>query len=312
MGLLRRKSKKSLPRHLKPLEGRSLSSNTYYRPRSTSLSSVEKSQKKQNTSDSNKNKLEIPNVGRVVNWAIIASFVILIFFATTLSASADIKIPTGSYTYRDKSEYQQTATKLLNESLLNRSKVLFSSQDFEQKMQSEYPEIANIEAIVPLGGRNLSVNMRVSQPLAVVINGEQKGIMDDNGILINKEISSSDLYTIRFATPQDNFEIGSRLFTHEEIDLLKLLAKEMSVVNLHVAGDEKAGLTIKDVLFNVRDGQFEVRMNELPYMFKLSSYADSAEQVGAVKVTLLELHNDLGQPPTKYIDARVPGRVFVL
>ncbi len=305
-----KRKQKIATRHAKPLSGRSLSSNSYYRPKSTSLSSIKKNKKKIDENINN-SKIKLPSVGRVINWAIVFVFVVLFFFATTLSSTPIVKIAEGSYKYRDISEYQQSASDLLNNSPLNKSKLLFRSKDFENGLQNRYPEISNLEAIVPLGGRDLSVSMRLSTPLAVVINGSEKGIVDSNGILISKGLDTSDLYYIRFTTPQDSFEVGSRLFTTEEINQLELLSEELGNITLNdISGTN--GLVISEILFNVSDGQFEVKMKELPYFIKLSSYADGSEQVGAAKVTILRLHNDLKQPPTKYIDVRVPGRVFVL
>ncbi len=307
-----RRKQKIQSRRARPIIGRSLSSNSYYRPKNTALSSVETSQKKQ-TEETKKSRFKLPSIGKLVNFAIVVLFSVLIFFATTLSSTPDVKIAESNFQFRSTSEYQERASSLLNENVLRKSKILFRSQDFEASMIERFPEISAIDAIVPLGGRNLTVSMSLSEPLAVVSNGSEKGIVDENGFLVSKDTENQkNLYTIRFTTPQDTFDVGSRIFTTEEVNQLQLLSKELSDIELDYKGKKLTGLNVTEVLFNVRDGQFEVKLAEVPYIIKLSAYADSEEQVGATKVTLLELHNELKKPPVKYLDARVPGRVFVL
>lgn len=310
-----RRKQKIESRRAKPGVGHSLSSNSYYRPTKRpieDLHGIEKSkssEKQSKKQDGSATRLIHIKPSTIINVSILIIFFVLVFFATTLSATPTILVPENSYVYHDETEYKASAAEILNESVLQRSKIFFRSSDFESSMLQKYPELSNVEAIVPLGGRDLSVALTVSQPLAVVQNGTEKGILDANGVLVlSGEQDAGDLYTIRFTSPQDSFSVGSRILTEDEIRLLQLLESESSGFLKNT--DNQQGLTIKEVVFNVADGVFEVYFNEVEFYIRLSSYANTEEQVGAVKALLRKLQAD--QQPTKYIDVRVPGRVYVL
>lgn len=307
-----RRKQKITSRRARPSAGHSLSTNSYYRPTSRPVQDLHGIDKAKESKQKDSKQADSTRVFRlrptyISNVLLLALFLVLLFFATTLSSTPNVLIPEGSYSYHNASDYEASAADILNDSLLQRSKLFFRSFDFESSLLQQYPELSNVEAIVPLGGRDLTVALTVSEPLAKVQSGEEKGVLDTNGVLVvADEQDTHQLYTVRFTTPQGNFFIGSRVLTEDEVQLLSLLESELATLQLK----DINSVTIKEVLFNVADGVFEVHMNELPYFIKISSYADAAEQVGAVKVSLEELHKQ-NQAPKKYLDARVPGRVYV-
>lgn len=293
-------------RRIKPAAGRSLSVNSYYRPVSNrkleQLHKVPDVRKESTNPPDNSGRRKL-NTVKIVNAMIVAVFVFLAVSATTLSAAPHVKIVESDGLFRSEDEYSSEAAALFKGSILNRSKFLFRSSEYEAAMHSEFPEVESVEAIVPLIGRDLSIVMKVSAPLAKVINGDSTGILDDNGILTDTNSDTEgfgDLFVIRFDSLQNNFNSGSKLLTDSEVMILRLLQAELS-------GLESA---INEVLFRVKDGQFEVSIVDTGYKIRLSTYGDPAEQVGAFKAAIKQLSAD-GQPPEQYIDVRVPGRVFV-
>jgi hypothetical protein len=286
--------------------GRLASNNSYYRPARTNPAQSIKVDKITSDAQSSRKRLSL---SQVVNFVIIACFVGLFFFASTLSSTPDINITKDSFMYRSVPEYQKKASEMLSNNPLSASKLLFKSGNFEEKMRNEFPEINQIQAIIPLGGRDLSVAMHLSAPLATVYSGDKSGVLDNSGVLVTDKIpDQQDLLKVRFATPQDNFQVGSRLLTSREVEQLNLLSSELSSLAL---GAEKKPLQISEALFNINDGQIEVKLKDKPYYLKLSTYAEAREQVGAIKSILQRLDKE-GTAPVRYIDARVPGRVFVV
>jgi hypothetical protein len=89
---------------------------------------------------------------------------------------------------------------------------------------------------------------------------------------------------------------------------LTMLVQEMKTLQF---SDSKNG-SIKQVLFNVADGQMEAQLQDKPFFIKLSTFTtDGDQQVGGAVATLKQLDRE-NILPTKYIDVRVPGRAFVL
>lgn len=285
---------------------RSLPANNYYKPIRPTLSEGGQLKRGEKKLETVARRFQF---ARMLNFGLLFTMIVLLFFATTLSSSPAIQVPRGSYEYRQQSEYVAHASKILNESLLNRSKVLFRSASFEDKMKQEFPEIDQISAVVPLGGRDLSIALIVASPLAVVSNGSATGVMDNTGTLVSDTSGNeSQLFKVRFTSPLDSFEPGDRLLTTNEVELLKLINDEINQPSLL---PQFKDVTLKEVLINVTDGQLEARFNGLSYFVRFSAYSDAREQVGAMVLTMRRLQRE-NTIPTQYIDVRVQGRTFVL
>lgn len=297
MGLRKKKQTRTIT------VNRSVPTSNYYRP-------ARPAEKRYDFED----KAEKPNkkglaVSKFINILLFGAGIVLIVFATTLSSSPDIQLKKESIQYYETSVYQNYARQLINQSISNRSKLLFQSNDFEAAMRAKFPEINQIASIVPLGGRDLSVLIAVSDPFAVVSSGSDKGILNTDGIIVSENMvsSSEDLINIRFTSPQENFEVGSRILTADEVKMLNELKTELQTFTLK----DGTKLEIEEVLFDVSTGQLEVKLKDKPFYLKLSSFSDANLQVGAVKATLKQLDRDSALP-TQYLDVRVPNRVFVI
>ncbi|MFT4532183.1 MAG: hypothetical protein ACI9T8_000194 [Candidatus Saccharimonadales bacterium] len=293
-------SKKKPTRTARKLQGRAVSTSSYYRPKNVAA----KPTKIVKNSSGSKRKISLH---KTLNALIAISVVVLLFSATTMSASPDIQFRRNGYAYRDISEYESAAADIMNSSLFNQSKVFFRSFRFEAEMKDRFPEISFIDAVVPIGGRDLTVSLTVSEPLAFVSNGLSTGVINNSGVLVIDNVSASGLLNIRFASPQTNFNSGSRLFTRDEISMLQLIMTEIPDVK-QLSGIE---LVIDELLFNVSDGQIEIGFANAAYHVKLSTFTNAQEQVGALKATIEHL-DEQGETPSKYVDVRVPGRTFVL
>lgn len=276
--------------------------NRYYRPNNVS------SKPSKDVASNKKIKLKKKmTFSDLINMVIFTAIVGMMLFATTMSTNPTVKFKKGSFVYRPEAEYSQVASELMKSSPLKQSKLFFRSYRFEDEMKQKFPEISAIDAIIPLAGRNLSLSIGLSEPLAFVSNGQSSGVINDTGLLIKESNSTSDLLSIRFVAPQNNFETGARLFTSDEVYLLKLLSKELPSVELKTTGK----LALGEILFDVANGQLEVKFKDLAFFAKLSTFTNAEEQVGALKASLKYLDSESGLPQ-KYIDVRVPGRSFVL
>jgi len=288
---------------------KSMPTNKYYRPINTSQTSIPKKR-----TSSVKDQSNI-SATKIINIFLVLIIMIGLFFASTLSTAPAVRVQNSDDTYRDQSEYASFTERYLTESPLSRSKLLFRSEDFEQAMIATYPEIDQLSAIVPLGGRKLNVAMRVSPPIAQVLNGSKRGILSSNGIVILQndtvgELSAEKLPLLRFSTPQENFSDGVPLLTSTEVELLQLVSSELQTVLLAIGGSGQ--LVPKEYLFNIAEGQLEVQFVDQPFFVKFSVYADTRLQVGTMIQTIDQLDRE-GQSANSlsYIDVRVPGKVYI-
>jgi len=286
---------------------RSMSTNKYYRPKNTHAAT-------QPRVSSVKSPRKLTLAG-LINTSIGAALFIVIFLASTLSTVPAITIQNFAPEYRDTAAYVDFATDYMQRSPISQSKLLFRSTDFEQSMIQEFPEIDQISAVIPLGGRKLDVNMSLSIPLALVMSGLQKGVIDSTGSLVSSDIDSlllsrlsDSLPSLRFSTPQENFSAGSTLLTSTEVELLQLIISELQNSSTTFASSDP--LQVSEFLFNVSDGQLEVRFANQPFYAKFSIYADVRLQVGTMMQTFKQLDRE-GQLPASSIDVRVPGKVYI-
>ena len=282
---------------------RNLPVNNYYRsPKSNTKPSASKDQ-------NIKERGRGLSLSRIINYLLIIAAIGLVVFATTLTTTPKIDLRKDNAKYYELPVYEKAAQEVAKSNILNRSKFLFQEKDFELKMKQKFPEISQVSSLIPLGGRNLTVVISVSEPFAYVTNGTDSGIINNEGVLVTKNNQSvpTDLLKLRFTEPQSNFDVGSRILTTDEITTLALLQNEMNSLQFL----DETNASIKDILFNVAQGQIEANLNNKPIYIKLSTFTDAPQQVGGAKATLKELDSK-NTLPTKYIDVRVPGRTFVL
>jgi len=247
---------------------------------------------------------------RVVNYLIAIGAVGLVVFATTLSTNPTVELRKDNAKYYEAAVYEAAASDAAKSSIFNRSKLFFQDTAFIRDMKTKFPEISTVKPIMPLGGRDMSVIITVSEPFAYVTSGIDTGVLNSDGVLVVKNGQSvpGNLINLRFTEPQSNFAVGSRIMTESELNLLTMLVQEMKTLQF---SDSKNG-SIKQVLFNVADGQMEAQLQDKPFFIKLSTFTtDGDQQVGGAVATLKQLDRE-NILPTKYIDVRVPGRAFVL
>jgi len=300
MNLRKKKRSTRSPNIQKP--ARNLPVTNYYRP-------APAQPKLTSTQDVSQKRRGL-NFTKVVNYMIAVGASGLVVFATTLSTNPTVELRKDNAKYYEAAVYEVAAREAIKGSIFNRSKLFFQDTAFTRVLKTKFPEISTVKPIMPLGGRNLSVIITVSEPFAYVTSGTENGILNSEGVLVVKSAQSvpDNLINLRFTEPQSNFTVGSRILTESELDLLTMLVREMKALQF---ADSTSG-SIGQVLFNVADGQMEAQLQNKPFFVKLSTFTtDGDQQVGGAIATLKQLDKE-NSLPTKYIDVRVPGRAFVL
>lgn len=281
---------------------RSLPVTNYYRPAPV--------QPKLTSTQDNSEKIRGLSFTRLVNYMIGIGAVGLVVFATTLSSTPTVELRKDNAKYYEASVYAEAAKEAMKSSILNKSKLFFQDAAFTRDLKNRFPEINSIKPIMPLGGRDLSVIITVSEPFAYVVSGTDNGILNGDGVLVVKNAQSvpDNLIKLRFTESQSNFSVGSRILTESELNLLTSIVGEMGSLQF----TDKSTGRIKEVLFNVADGQMEAQLQDKQFYVKLSTFTtDGDQQVGGAVATLKQLDREQSLP-SKYIDVRVPGRVFIL
>ncbi len=312
----RRLAQRSHPAELAKLRSSSPTS-MYYRPLqkqpSTTTSIVNKSRPNIKQKPAKRDVSLVPraDVRRLPSIIILIVLAVLIFFASTLSGNVVVQTGADGYQYRSVDEYQQQASELLNSSGLSRSKLLFRSDRYEQDVLELFPELESATALLPLGGRDLSLQIRTSQPLArIQSTGGRAKIINTTGALIELPQHSSDTQGLPQIILDTDYAAslnpGDQVLTQAEVELVGIVIREFttdSITSAEVQGIER-------ITVSIANGEVLVYLRGVPYYVKFSSYNRIDQQVGAALASLLDLARQ-GQPPLEYLDARIPGRVFV-
>ncbi len=240
---------------------------------------------------------------------IFIAILVLLFLNTTMSSVAT-RLDDQNNAYRTAEEYKQGIDDIFNSSFLNKSKLTFRSTSFERDVQAKYPEMSDVVAVVPLAGRELHVNVSFTAPLLRLVDakGELIGIVGEQGNFIQLSGESSqlnmlmDVPTLQLLE-SPTFEQGSQLLTSVETELVTTMLSEFD-------GSGEYRPTVQSILFDVVRREMQVRFIDTGYYARITPERDAREQVGALVATLKQLTED-NDMPTRYIDVRVEGRVFV-
>lgn len=292
-------------------KSRQISANRYYRP-SPSRDYAGRSTLPNSENKSSRAKSLFSNgfLGRALNVVIIISLIGIFASASTLSSTVQVKSESGAFAYRTQEEYSNKASELLNQDFLRRSKLFFRSERYEREYLEVFPELSLASAILPLGGRELTLKIRSEEPLARLNSpdGSENLAITGTGVIAPLQSSSvsTSLPEIRFLDGLQSSSSGIRLLTTSEIKLLQLLFKEFS--NFKITNAEITEISRVD--FSVSRGEFILHAEGVNYTIKLSTYSDAREQIGALKAALDQLSRE-GITPLEYIDGRVIGRVYV-
>lgn len=241
---------------------------------------------------------------RLVFIAIVA----LLLVNTTLS-SAKVAIASDTTAYRLAAVYEQKISELFGTSFLQRSKLTFSSDAFEQQIISAFPEVSRAVAVVPIAGRNVQVYLEFITPLVrLTTTDNQEGVIGEGGVFVfldTKSLDTSSLSELPVLTLKEQPEIqeGSQLLTSVESKLLALLKAEFD-------GSAPYRPQVSSIVFDVKKREMDVRFKGTSYFAKVTPERDAREGVGSLIATLKELEGR-NAIPKEYIDVRVEDRVFI-
>lgn len=288
-----------------------VAANRYYRSNQGSVLAPRDAGRSKENFDQNSRynpdrKVKLTNA---FNFSIIVILLILVMSATTLSSNVQVKSETTTFQYRSTDEYSKKATELLNNNMARRSKLFFRSERYEEEFRAAFPELDSIAAILPLGGRDLTLKIKPDPPIATVAGSSGESLAVTNtGVIARAQTSlqGSDLPTLAFVDGLGSSESGILVLNSSEVELIELSNSEFKNLDLTQAKIEK----ISRIEFSVARGELTMYFEGVSFYVKLTSYGEVREQVGAVIAALKQLGSE-GALPAEYIDGRVSGRVFV-
>lgn len=246
---------------------------------------------------------QIPSI--LMSIALVAS----IGYVLSLSSSPKVVVRNaasdpGSVFLRERAIYEEASQKVLESSILNRSKVTIDTAGFDRKMREKFPELSVASVTLPLMGRRPIVELVVVKPAMILsIKNDKTYILDEDGraiIPVNeaKGIGSLQLPVVADESG-DSFKAGEGVLTKQSVTFITTFVNQLSARKVKVSTITLPPLA-SEVQFKV-DGQ--------QYYIKASLMTDARQAAGSYLAMKAKLESDK-VTPAEYIDVRVDEKVF--
>lgn len=232
--------------------------------------------------------------------------IIFIFIVNVRLDPSDIHVtlkgtPEERLLLQDEAVYKTGAQKVMDQKLQNRVKLSFDSKAFSQEMVKQYPEIATVNAALPLIGGKTTLYIEPS-PVALVFMSQDKKayVVDKNGKIISASISNVR-QGVPTVTDQSGIEpkTGMQILPSSDVYAIQTILYQLKEKNIAVDS-----LVLPSVA-----QRLEVHLTGKPYYIKFNLHGNVMQQIGAYLSVQQKLDRD-GIQPKEYIDARVADRVY--
>ncbi|HUC95732.1 MAG TPA: hypothetical protein VMR76_02105 [Candidatus Saccharimonadia bacterium] len=202
-------------------------------------------------------------------------------------------------------DYQSSVQKILDGSLLNKSKFTINTNSIETKLEMEYPELQKATVIIPLTGHKLQLVLVASKPVATLENKTGYYLLSDQGVIIMKFSSYSQMLKVHLPLiiDQSNSKVslGTGFISSESISFIENIIFQYS----------KHSVDIEHFNLPVVPYEVDVQTRGENYITKYNLLADSNYQIGTYFSTIEYIEKNNQPTPTQYIDLRVPGKAFI-
>jgi hypothetical protein len=208
-----------------------------------------------------------------------------------------------SVALRKKSDYQQGAQKILERSILSRTKFTINSAGFDKAFQTEFPEVADVSLALPIVSRRPIVTISTAQPQILLAAQNKVYVLDKRGtvIMMANDLSSSIRETLPVVTDQSGLstDIGKTALPSGTIQFITTVVNQ-----LHAKQVSLQSITLPAIAQEV-----DMKPNSQPYFIKFNVNGDAREEAGSFLASKQKLEQT-NSVPGQYIDVRVPGRAY--
>lgn len=229
--------------------------------------------------------------------------VLSMLYVMTLQPKVILRTENESPILRDEQEYREFAEKLLSDNVLNRSKVSFDSEKFEQALTNEFPELATVSVTTPLIGHKPIINLYAEQPVLLMASEKGVYILNKNGRAIVKASTQQPVEGLTIPLVRDEatipIELGKGALTSKDVAFITTLVKQFENKNIKIDS-----LTLPPLASELR-----VRVVGEKYYIKFSLLTDPRIASGQYFAARKKFDTD-NIRPAEYVDSRVEEKIF--
>lgn len=234
-----------------------------------------------------------------------------IFYITTLTSDPHLKISGSTAVNEDTtvvgrnlSSYEPEISSILNQSYLNRSKLLIDSEKVVNQIETNYPELGKVAIVLPFVGRRPIINVLPAKPELILTNGEGAYVVDieGNALASASEVDRSIIRSLPVVQDQSGLplEEGDLVLRRETVEFIK---------SLYFQFDDKEVDIETAFLPASTPYELHLKLEDEPYLVKFNIKGDSRLQSGTY-FAVGERLGEEGVAPSNYIDVRVSEKAF--
>ena len=247
---------------------------------------------------------------RTFRWAhlptILAGIAVLVsvLYALTLGSSVNIKT-LGQKTplLRDQKVYQEAANTLLNDSLLNKTKLTINTKKFEDQMKQQFPELGVVSMTIPIMGREPLVELISDKPTLLITSQDGIFVLNQNGKAIARLKDVPGVANLNLATVNDDtnipIKVGKGVLSTQDVTFITSLIYQLNA----------KGITISSIKLPTEAAELRVEIVGQKYFIKFSLMSDPRISAGQFIAVYNKLKAEQGVVK-EYIDARVEEKIF--
>jgi hypothetical protein len=204
---------------------------------------------------------------------------------------------------REHETYRRAAAAEFASSMFNRNKLTISVADIEERLRSQFPELAAVSVSLPLLGSEPVVYMQPSRAALILVNNGGTFVLDENGqaFIAGNQATLAQKFKLPVVRDLSGLEV--------QTEQTALPQRDVAFIT-EVAGQLRAKkIEVANITLPAGTSELEIQPKDVPYIVKFNLHGNAREEAG----TFLATKNYLeGQriTPGEYIDARVAGRVY--
>lgn len=239
--------------------------------------------------------------------ALLISAIFCLVYVSTLSGDPRIIISDAvpaKTVLQDPSIYRNAASDSMKRSVFNRNKVTVDASKISRELERNFPEIADVQASLPLLTHRLTFTVVSAQPTVLLATANGSFALDTNGtaLLTGSQLSGLSKLDLPLVNDESNLKVQLRK---------QALTSDNVTFILTVVSQLKAkGFTINSMTLPATASELDVRLAGEPYYIKFNLASKSARQQAGTFIAVNEKLKSQSVVPSEYIDVRLDGRAY--
>ncbi|MDB5169488.1 MAG: hypothetical protein JWO41_844 [Candidatus Saccharibacteria bacterium] len=211
----------------------------------------------------------------------------------------------GAALLQDPSVYQAAADKLLDGSILNRTKITVNTDHLAQALAKQFPELGGATVTLPLLAHRPIVYLQPVQPVLIMSTPNGSFVIDSTGkaLLPSTSLIAAQRDALPAVIDQSGFKV--------EANKLVLPSSTVAFVQVVLTQLKAHSFTAASLTLPAASQELDVKLADQPFFvkFNLADAASARTQAGTFIAAFGRLQQQ-GISPGQYIDVRLVGRAY--